>query len=164
LALQSALTITVVTGLLALWGGVALSDQPGGGDTITICHATDSDENPYNQESPARTSDAGGHAGHVGPVWHLGLKKDGVSWGDVAVTFDSLVDKVGATVIPFSCSPALADSIDVGGSATCLFTVAGYSPADGTTKTNTLTAVVHEGSAATYENTHNTTTASDTSV
>ena len=235
--LQVSLAILVATGLLALWGGVAVSSPPGGPDTITICHASDSDTNPYNLEHPSRTADAGGHAGHTGPVWHLGLKSDGIAWGDiippfdyvgghfpglnwdtigqaffandcelvvsvslvktnnadglagyhtsevadtvgasvpfkgvitntgdVAVTFDSLVDKVGATVVAFSCNPALGSSIAVGGTATCLFTVANYSPADGGSKTNTLTVVVHEGSAATAENTHNTATAHDSST
>jgi uncharacterized repeat protein (TIGR01451 family) len=235
--LQIILTILVVTGLIALWGGVALSSPPGGVDTITICHANDSDTNPYIINTPARSADAGGHAGHTGPIWHLGLKADHITWGDiippfdyagghfdglnwgtigqafyahdcelvlsatlvktnnadgvggyshsetadtagasvpfkgvitntgdVALTIDSLTDAVGATAVPFSCSPAISDTVDVGASVTCLFTVAGYAPADGASKTNTLTLNAHEGSAATSENTHNTITVTGTSV
>ena len=51
--------------------------------TLTICHATSSNTNPYNQESPNIKNDGsldGGHLNHTGPVWFSGIT---VSWGDI---------------------------------------------------------------------------------
>jgi hypothetical protein len=60
-----------------------------GGDktSITICHGTGSNTNPYITESPAINSsgtDAGllaeGHSSHIGPLWFDGIT---VAWGDI---------------------------------------------------------------------------------
>ncbi len=55
-------------------------------DKIDICHATDSQNNPYITNSPDKTADAGGHDGHNGGVWHLGIADHG--WGDIIPPFD----------------------------------------------------------------------------
>jgi hypothetical protein len=59
---------------------------------ITICHGTGSQSNPYVTESPAINSSgafagelAGGHNGHVGPLWFPGIT---VEWGDIIPPYD----------------------------------------------------------------------------
>jgi Prealbumin-like fold domain len=59
---------------------------------ITICHGTGSQSNPYVIESPAINSSgafagelAGGHNGHVGPLWFPGIT---VEWGDIIPPYD----------------------------------------------------------------------------
>lgn len=51
---------------------------------VTICHATNSENNPYNKITVAQSSVTdGGHRGHTGPVWYPGAKDAGVRWGDI---------------------------------------------------------------------------------
>jgi hypothetical protein len=52
---------------------------------VRICHATGANGNPYVDAKADRTADAGGHAGHVGPVWFDGIT---VAWGDIIPPFD----------------------------------------------------------------------------
>ena len=66
-------------------------------DKVTICHATDAENNPYVVEHPAKSGDVSGHAGHVGPVWVAGSKAAGIVWGDIIPAFD-YTDSSGATV------------------------------------------------------------------
>lgn len=58
---------------------------PGQGN-VPICHATNSETNPYILNSPSYSA-AGingvNHEGHAGPVFEPGMKKDGVTWGDI---------------------------------------------------------------------------------
>jgi uncharacterized repeat protein (TIGR01451 family) len=61
---------------------------PNPGNNVTICHGTNSDKNPYVQESPNADADAGGHAGHTGPVWNSTLKASHTAWGDIIPPFD----------------------------------------------------------------------------
>lgn len=53
----------------------------------TICHATQSESNPYVQISvPVSGVDGLGkndHTHHTGPIWYSGAKADGVDWGDI---------------------------------------------------------------------------------
>jgi hypothetical protein len=53
-------------------------------DKIDICHSTGSDSNPYVVNQPDKTADAGGHAGHTGPIWSPGAE----TWGDIIPPFD----------------------------------------------------------------------------
>jgi LPXTG-motif cell wall-anchored protein len=55
---------------------------------VTICHATDSDTNPYIVEEPAKDGDVSGHGGHVGPLWGPDLKDAHIVWGDIIPAFD----------------------------------------------------------------------------
>lgn len=59
-------------------------------DKITICHATDSNTNPYVRETVNVDSTGGGkdkgvadHLAHTGPVWDPTLKSAGTAWGDI---------------------------------------------------------------------------------
>jgi len=54
---------------------------------VDICHATDSQHNPYITNQPDKTGDVGGHDGHNGPIWYPGIN---VSWGDIIPPFDYL--------------------------------------------------------------------------
>lgn len=53
---------------------------------INICHATDSQTNPYNEESPNKTADVGGHSKDTGSIWYSGI--DDHSWGDIIPPFN----------------------------------------------------------------------------
>lgn len=80
--------------------------------------------------------------------------------GPVDVVVTSLSDKVGAVTVPVTCATALVGAVLApAGSATCAFTVTGYAPAAGTSKTNTATVGV-----AQVDDETNTVTGSDTSV
>jgi hypothetical protein len=57
----------------------------GAQDTITICHATGSDSNPYVTNNPSKDGDVSGHADHTGPIWFDGIDED---WGDIIPPFE----------------------------------------------------------------------------
>ena len=63
-------------------GTVVLDGQ----GNVPICHATNSETNPYILNSPSYSA-AGitgvNHEGHAGPVFEPGMKKDGITWGDI---------------------------------------------------------------------------------
>jgi hypothetical protein len=64
----------------------ALATQPPPGHTVTICHATASDANPYLELTVDIASSGdpqGGHAGDTGPIWSAGLKDKHLAWGDI---------------------------------------------------------------------------------
>lgn len=57
------------------------------GQSVTICHRTGSNSNPYVTESPSVQSNGategqltGGHSNHLGPVWFAGITG---GWGDI---------------------------------------------------------------------------------
>ncbi len=53
---------------------------------VGICHATDSQNNPYNFEQPNKSADVSGHDGHDGDVWFFGIANH--AWGDIIPPFD----------------------------------------------------------------------------
>jgi len=70
--------------LAALLGALALTFSAATtvlatGQSVDICHRSDSETNPYIAESPAIDSSGylhGGHQDHTGPVWYPGAKAD----------------------------------------------------------------------------------------
>lgn len=52
---------------------------------LKICHADDSQSNPYVTNHPSKTADAGGHDGHDGTVWYSGIADH--AWGDIIPPF-----------------------------------------------------------------------------
>ncbi|MDP9181894.1 MAG: hypothetical protein M3P04_03840 [Actinomycetota bacterium] len=54
----------------------------------TICHATNSNTNPYVVITPNKNGDVDGHAKHLGPIWNAGLKAQHIAWGDIIPPFD----------------------------------------------------------------------------
>jgi len=60
---------------------------------VTICHATDSEGNPYVTNEPDASGDLNGHLGHTGPIWYPGAKADGVTWGDVIPPIPGIIDE-----------------------------------------------------------------------
>ena len=58
-----------------------------GGGNVPICHASNSETNPYIMNSPSysATGDVNGvnHEGHDGPVFEPGMKADKIEWGDI---------------------------------------------------------------------------------
>jgi len=57
-------------------------------DTVTICHRTNSNSNPYVQITPDVSGVLDGHADHTGPVWDPTLKAQHITWGDIIPPFD----------------------------------------------------------------------------
>ena len=51
----------------------------------TICHASNSNTNPYQQNPPSFTAQAGGHDDHKGPIWYHNIP---TAWGDIIPPFD----------------------------------------------------------------------------
>jgi uncharacterized repeat protein (TIGR01451 family) len=63
----------------------------------------------------------------------------------VPVVLSTLVDAVAGSDVPFTCATSIIGStLAAGASATCLFTLTGYSPADGGSVVDTVTATVHQ--------------------
>lgn len=76
------LVALVGAGLLTLGAvGGALADS---NPKVDICHATGSQANPYVGAKASETADAGGHDGHIGPIWFPGIT---VTWGDIIPPF-----------------------------------------------------------------------------
>ena len=93
------LTIARSAGWLAAAGliGVALitpattlATQPAPDHKVTICHATNSDTNPY-VEITVDIASTGyvehGHSDHTGPIWDATLKARHISWGDIIPSY-----------------------------------------------------------------------------
>jgi Domain of unknown function (DUF5979) len=78
-----------IVGVIALatmsWAVVAGPASADPKEKVTICHATDSQSNPYVVEEPAKDGDVSGHAGHTGPIWHEGISP---KWGDIIPPFE----------------------------------------------------------------------------
>jgi len=62
---------------------------------VTLCHATDSNTNPYvtitvdtNAAGGGNNDGVGGHASHTGPIWNATLKDQHIKWGDIIPSFD----------------------------------------------------------------------------
>lgn len=51
---------------------------------VTVCHASDSQSNPYVTNQPNKTADVSGHDGHNGPIWYSGITS---AWGDIIPPF-----------------------------------------------------------------------------
>jgi hypothetical protein len=88
-ALRRGGAIAVGASLLVLGGGPArATSNPGGEHQVTLCHATDSDANPYVTITVDVASVRfAGHAGHTGPVWSPDHAKH-AKWGDIIPAFD----------------------------------------------------------------------------
>lgn len=71
------LTLLFAFSLVYIFAANALARE-----TITICHSTGSNGNPYNVQHPDKSSDVGGHDGHNGGVYPTN------PWGDIIPPFD----------------------------------------------------------------------------
>ena len=67
-----------------------LNHEPDHVRNITICHRTNSENNPYNEITVSANSIVrnNGHDSHDGPVFEPGLKDQGIEWGDIIPEFD----------------------------------------------------------------------------
>jgi uncharacterized repeat protein (TIGR01451 family) len=62
----------------------------------------------------------------------------------VPAVLSALTDAVGGSPVAFACDPDVVGStLAAGASTTCFVTLAGYSPADGASLVNTVTATLH---------------------
>lgn len=85
--------VTVLLGALMVLAPSAGADLPDGtvvivgGGNVPICHATNSETNPYIMNAPSYSStgvvSGVNHHGHDGPVFEPGMKADKISWGDI---------------------------------------------------------------------------------
>jgi hypothetical protein len=90
----AAMALLFATGIA---GGLTPPDPTQVVDHVTICHRTNSNNNPYVINSPAADGDVSGHADHVGdgtltepvpgPVWNDTLKAQHIKWGDIIPPF-----------------------------------------------------------------------------
>lgn len=100
-----ALALSLFTAFAGMAVLTTTASATSGSTNITVCHATNSDTNPYEVNSPSMSSikDANGivsngHGTHLGPVWTATLKKDKVDWGDIIPSFSyDYVDASGVT-------------------------------------------------------------------
>jgi hypothetical protein len=115
--------------LAAIAGPSAALATSGADHMVTICHATNSDGNPYRLESVdiASTGELrGGHTGHAGPLWNATLKERHIAWGDIvpayswgSFAFDGLnLTPAGQAILDASCAipggqlaPEVADAV-----------------------------------------------------
>jgi hypothetical protein len=77
--------------LISLAGGsIGVLSASAQAEKTTICHRTNSDNNPYEQNTPANEGVLNGHfTQHNEPViWEPGLKDQGIEWGDIIPPFD----------------------------------------------------------------------------
>ena len=77
--------------LLSLFGATLASATAGPPAKVTICHATASTSNPYQELSVNESSlDGGGtndHAAHTGPVFDFSDPAGNQAWGDIVPSF-----------------------------------------------------------------------------
>ena len=67
------------------------ADTDTDGPKVVICHATNSEKNPYNKIEVSQSAVEGnGHGNHTGPVWYPGAKDAGVRWGDIIPPIDGV--------------------------------------------------------------------------
>ncbi len=67
-----------------------LATQPATGQKVTLCHATNSDTNPYVKITVDIASSGyvkSGHNHHAGPIWSAGLKAQHIGWGDIIPSY-----------------------------------------------------------------------------
>ena len=84
---RNLLAAGAVAALVAVPAATAFADNGNGrsnpGESVTICHATHSDTNPYVVNSPNKNGNVSGHAKHRGPIWAPGMKAAHQKWGDI---------------------------------------------------------------------------------
>lgn len=102
--------------------GLAIAAPAQARETITICHATSSNKNPYNTQNPAANADVGGHAGHTGPIYSPGAS----NWGDIIPPIPGVFpgqnyDAYGQAILARDCKmPNEAPQLWVSPAAACL--------------------------------------------
>ena len=81
------LSVGGLLGAALLAPSAALATQPAPDHKVTICHRTDSNTNPYNENTVDIASSGhlqGGHdTEHEGPIWDPSLKSQKIEWGDI---------------------------------------------------------------------------------
>jgi hypothetical protein len=82
------LAVSAAGALVALPVVPAHASRGNANDKQTICHATNSNTNPYVLITPNKNGGVSGHAKHTGPIWNAGLKAQHISWGDIIPPFD----------------------------------------------------------------------------
>jgi hypothetical protein len=99
-------------------GGNAAADvaapdvtTPADTDSVTLCHATDSDTNPYVVITVDAAGAFDGHyTQHQGPIWNATLKDLKIQWGDIippfvyhGVTYSENWNSVGQAILAAGC-------------------------------------------------------------
>lgn len=120
------------------------------GSSVTICHRTDSNTNPYTNPTVDISSSGhlqGGHDNeHEGPIWNPGLKDLKIEWGDIIPAYEYQPAEgplfvypgqnwpAGEALLKDGCEPNLAMTVDKGVSLSASGPfVAGLTTTTGTT-------------------------------
>jgi hypothetical protein len=71
-------------------GSIGVLSASAQADQITICHRTNSDDNPYVVNHPANEGVLNGHFTQHNElvIWEPGLKDNGIMWGDIIPPFN----------------------------------------------------------------------------
>jgi hypothetical protein len=87
--------VTAAAGTIMVLSAAAGTSVAGADpNKVTLCHATDSNTNPYVQVTVSSRSvqhkilGPNGHGTHTGQVWNPTLKSQGIQWGDIIPPFD----------------------------------------------------------------------------
>ena len=84
LAVIGATLVALAVGSIGVLSASAQNNE----DKTTICHRTNSDNNPYVVNTPANEGVLNGHfEQHKGPIWEPGLKDQQIEWGDIIPPF-----------------------------------------------------------------------------
>jgi LPXTG-motif cell wall-anchored protein len=179
LARNLSAALAVAGAALMLIGASAARATPGTGHNVTICHATNSDANPYNESSVDVSNILGhnGHQDHTGPVWTPDHDKH-EAWGDIipafdfgdGESFDGLNVVEGAAILANHCViPEVTTTIPPTTTTTVepTTTTTELVPADESTTTTTAeptTTTVAESTTTTVEESTTTTVAESTTT
>lgn len=79
------IVVSVLASLFFIWF-FATNLLASSSDKVTICHATDSQSNPYITNQPNKSGDVSGHDDHNGVVWYQGIADH--AWGDIIPPFE----------------------------------------------------------------------------
>ena len=93
LVLSVALTIAIAGGVSLAFSSSHVVKAGAPPFKVQICHATNSETNPYTQNdvsfnSIAKAQSVDGHGAHTGPIWAPGDKAADITWGDIIPPYD----------------------------------------------------------------------------
>jgi hypothetical protein len=74
-------------GRAALLTAAAAASSTPNTPSVTLCHGTNSNTNPYVQITVDAAGAFNGHLGHTGPIWDPSLKAQHIQWGDIIPPF-----------------------------------------------------------------------------
>lgn len=116
--------LLVASGVTAFTGVAMASNAP---TKYTICHATNSETNPYVSESvdasaidASKTANPSNHMNHTGPIWAPGDKAAGITWGDIIPAVSGVTGGLnntttGLAILANGCAVPSGGTVSVSG-------------------------------------------------